>query len=74
MGLLRIGLNETDIVQWGKMFFDISKSSQSIKNISVGMLEAVEKMTSSRVKSKSDKDTIEVLRRAKDELSRLNMF
>lgn len=73
-GLLRTGLNETDIVQWGKIFLDISKSSYSIKDIAVGMIEAVEKMTSNRVKSMSDEETIEILRKAKEEFSRVDSF
>ena len=75
MELLRIGLNETDILQWGKIFLKIWKSSHSIKDIVVGTIETVEEMMmSSRVKSMSDEETIEILRRAKHELSRLDSF
>ena len=70
-GLFNIGLNETDILECAKIYLSIWKSSYSIKDIALGMIKAVEKMASSR--TNGDDKTIEILGRAREELSRLDL-
>lgn len=73
MRFLALGLNENDIVKYAKIFPKIWKSSYSIKEIALGMIRAVEEMVSNRTRTASDDKTIEILGRAREELSKLDL-
>jgi hypothetical protein len=45
-----------------------------MKGIALGMIEAVIEMATSRNRTTSDDETIEILGRAREELSRLNLY
>ena len=70
--LLNFGLNESDILEVAKILFNILKSSFAIKDIALGMIEAVEEMVVSRTRTISDAKTIEILGRAREELAKLD--
>jgi hypothetical protein len=73
MRLLNLGLNENDIIKCTMMFHNLWKSSYSIKEIALGVIRSVEEMASSRTRTISDSKTIEILGRAREELSKLDL-
>ena len=73
-GLLNLGLYENDILGFAKVYLNIRKRSSSMKGIALGMIEAVIEMATSRNRTTSDDETIEILGRAREELSRLNLY
>jgi hypothetical protein len=71
-GLLKLGLNDTDIIENTKKLYIILKSS-SIKDIALSTIEAVEEMATNHKRTATiDDEVIEILGRAKEELSRLD--
>jgi hypothetical protein len=74
-GLLNLGLYENDILGFAKVYLNIWKRrSSSMKGIALGMIEAVIEMATSRNRTTSDDETIEILGRAREELSRLDLY
>lgn len=72
-GLLKLGLNDTDIIENTKILYNILKSS-SIKDIALSTVEAVEEMATNHKRTTTiDDEVIEILGRAKEELSRLDL-
>jgi uncharacterized protein (UPF0335 family) len=71
-GLLNLGLNETDIAQYAKIFPSLRKSSYSIKEVALGMIKTIEEMASSRARTTTDGKIIEILRLAIEKLSALD--
>jgi uncharacterized protein (UPF0335 family) len=71
-GLLNLGLNETDIAQYAKIFPSLRKSSYSIKEVALGMIKTLEEMASSRARTTTEGKTIEILRWAIEKLSALD--
>ena len=71
-GLLNLGLNETDIAQYAKIFPSLRKSSYSIKEVALSMIKTIEEMASSRARTTTDGKTIEILRWAIEKLSALD--
>lgn len=70
--LLQLGLTEDDILESSKMLFGIFKGPHSVKNIALGMIEVVQAMAISRTRTSSGEKAIEVLGRAREELSKLD--
>jgi hypothetical protein len=71
-GLLSLGLNESDILKLGKIFFDIRKKSYSLKEIALIMINALEEMATNNTIATSNVEVIEILGRTREELSRLS--
>jgi hypothetical protein len=72
-GLLKLGLNDTDIIENTKILYNILKTSSSIKDIALSTIEAVEEMATNHKRTTTiDDEVIEILGRAKEELSRLD--
>lgn len=74
VGLLNLGLYENDILGFAKVYLNIRKRSSSMKGLALGMIEAVIEMATSRNRTTSDDETIEILGRATEELSRLELY
>jgi hypothetical protein len=72
MRFLNLGLNENDIMNCTKIFHNLLKSSYSINKIALGTIRSVEEMASSSTRTTSDSKTIEILGRAREELSKLD--
>jgi hypothetical protein len=64
-GLNRLGLNETDIMEFGMIFLDTRKSSYSMRGTAIAMLKKLEVMASNRSTTTSDTEIIEDLRSAR---------
>lgn len=64
-GLIRLGLNETEITEFGMIFLDTRKSSYSMRGTAIAMLKKLEEMASSRSTTTSDTEIIEDLRSAR---------
>ena len=73
LDLINIGLNQTDIIKYAKIIRKLWKSSYSIKDVALVMIMLVDEMAISRTRTTIiDDETIEILERATEELSRLD--
>jgi hypothetical protein len=71
LDLINIGLNQTDIIKYAKIIRKLCKSSYSIKDVALVMIMLVDEMAISRTRTTIIVDeTIEILERAKEKLSR----
>lgn len=70
--LIQLGLTEDNILECSKMLLNLFKGPYSVKNIALGMTETVKAMITSRTRTFSGDRTIEILDRAREELSKLN--
>jgi hypothetical protein len=61
IGLLHLDLNETDIMEFGRIFLDMQKSSYSIRDTAIGMIKKLEEMASRRPRTTSNIQIIEDL-------------
>jgi hypothetical protein len=70
--LIQLGLTEDDILESSKVLLNLFKGPYSVKNIALDMIEAIQAMAISRTRTSSGERAIEVLGRAREELSKLD--
>jgi hypothetical protein len=70
--LLRRGLTEDDIQQFGKLLLNLSEGPHSLKRFVLVMIDAIRARANSRTRTAIDEKTIEILELAKEQLSRLD--
>ena len=70
--LIQLGLTEDDILESSKMLLNLFKGPYSVKNIALGMIETIRAMAISRTGTSSSDRTIEILDKAREELSKLD--
>jgi hypothetical protein len=61
-----------DILESSTVLLKLFKGPYSVKNIALGMIEAIQAMAISRTRTSSGDKAIEVLSRAREELSKLD--
>jgi len=70
--LIQLGLTEDDILQSSKMLLNLFKGHYSVKSIALGMIMNIRAMAISRARTSSGDRTIEILDKAREELSKLD--
>ncbi|MGC1133426.1 MAG: hypothetical protein WA941_11420, partial [Nitrososphaeraceae archaeon] len=70
--LIQLGLTEDNILEFSKILLNLFKGPYSVKNIALGTTETVKAMIISRTRTISGDRTIEILDRAREELSKLD--
>lgn len=68
MGPLHSGMNKADIIEDARIFLDMQKRSYSLKDTAIGMIKKLEEMASSRPRTTSNDQTIEILSWAREML------
>lgn len=69
--LLQLGLTEDDILECSKMLLNLFKGPYSVKDFALIMIDVIKTKAISRTRTTSD-DTIEVLDKMRDELTKLD--
>jgi hypothetical protein len=70
--LIQLGLTGDDILQISKMLLNLFKGPYSVKSIALGMIDTIRPMAISRTRTSSGDRTIEILDKAREELSKLD--
>ena len=72
MRLMQLGLSEDDMLENLKMLLNLFDTPRSVKNLALVMIRSIETKAAGRARTTSDDMTLNILRKAREELSELD--